>query len=111
MNEIDTEIRHVTKPGANLFVELGFAPDEAVRLHAESMALINQSLALKGQLMLELADWIKVNQLKQIEAAKILHITRPRVSDVVNNKAGKFTLDALVNMLARVGKPVKLTVG
>jgi len=26
--KIDTEIRHVTKPGANLFLELGFAPDE-----------------------------------------------------------------------------------
>ena len=27
--KIDTEIRHVTKPGANLFLELGFAPEEA----------------------------------------------------------------------------------
>ena len=27
--KIDTEIRHVTKPGANLFLELGFTPDEA----------------------------------------------------------------------------------
>ena len=26
--KIDTEIRHVTKPGANLFLELGFTPDE-----------------------------------------------------------------------------------
>ncbi len=25
--KIDTEIRHVTKPGANLFLELGFTPD------------------------------------------------------------------------------------
>ena len=32
--KIDTEIRHVTKPGANLFLELGFAPDEAKRLQA-----------------------------------------------------------------------------
>ena len=32
--KIDTEIRHVTKPGANLFLELGFTPDEAKRLQA-----------------------------------------------------------------------------
>ena len=32
----DTAIRHVTKPGANLFRELGFSPAEAKRLHAES---------------------------------------------------------------------------
>jgi hypothetical protein len=34
--KIDTEIRHVTKPGANLFLELGFSPAEAKRLHAAS---------------------------------------------------------------------------
>ena len=33
---IDTKIRHVTKPGANLFLELGFAPEEARRLQAAS---------------------------------------------------------------------------
>lgn len=30
--KIDTEIRHVTKPEANLFLELGFTPEEAHRL-------------------------------------------------------------------------------
>ena len=30
--KIDTDIRHVTKPGANLFLELGFMPEEAGRL-------------------------------------------------------------------------------
>jgi hypothetical protein len=33
---IDTESRHVTKPGATLSLELGFAPDEAKRLQAAS---------------------------------------------------------------------------
>ncbi len=47
----------------------------------------------------ELASWIRDNHLKQDEAAQILHISRPRVSDVVNKKVGKFTIDALVNML------------
>jgi predicted XRE-type DNA-binding protein len=30
---------------------------------------------------------------------------------VVNRKAAKFTIDTLVEMLGRVGKPVKLAVG
>ncbi|CBW77246.1 Transcriptional regulator (plasmid) [Mycetohabitans rhizoxinica HKI 454] len=111
MNKVDTSIRHVTKPGANLFVELGFAPDEARRYQAKSQALISQTMALKEQLMGELASWIEVHHLKQAEAAQILHITRPRVSDVVNKKAGKFTIDTLVDMLARVGKPVKVMAG
>jgi predicted XRE-type DNA-binding protein len=29
----------------------------------------------------------------------------------VNKKAGKFTIDMLVEMLSRIGKPVKLAVG
>ena len=61
--------------------------------------------------MTELASWIKENNLRQEEAALILQVSRPRVSDVVNKKTSKFTIDALVNMLARIGKPVKLMVG
>ncbi len=111
MNKTDTRVRHVTKPGANLFAELGFSPDDAKRYQAESRERIDATLALKEQLMGELASWIKERHLKQGEAAEILHVTRPRVSDVVNKKTGKFTIDALVDMLARVGKPVKVVVG
>jgi predicted XRE-type DNA-binding protein len=38
-------------------------------------------------------------------------VSRPRVSDVVNKKAGKFTIETLVEMLSRIGKPVKLVIG
>lgn len=109
--KIDTEIRHVTKSGANLFLELGFAPEEAKRLQAASRKQINDTRRLKEQLMTELATWIEQHHLKQAEAAEILMVSRPRVSDVVNKKTTKFTIDALVEMLSRVGKPVKLAIG
>ena len=108
--KIDTEIRHVTKAGANLFLELGFSPAEAKRLHAASRKQVNDTRRLKEQLMTELAAWIEKHSLKQAEAADILMVSRPRVSDVVNKKASKFTIDTLVGMLSRVGKPVRLTV-
>ncbi len=108
---IDTEIRHVTKPGANLFLELGFAPAEARRLQVASHQQINDTRLLKQQLMDELSAWIAEHHLKQADAAAILMISRPRVSDVVNQKTAKFTIDALVEMLSRVGKPVKLAIG
>jgi predicted XRE-type DNA-binding protein len=111
MSKIDTQVRHVTQPGANLFAELGFSPDQARRYQAESRERIDHTVALKEQLMGELVSWIKDSHLKQGEAAEILHVTRPRVSDVVNKKTGKFTIDALVDMLARVGKPVKVVIG
>ena len=109
--KIDTEIHHVTKPGANLFLELGFTPDEAKRLQAASRKQINDTRMLKQQLMEELSGWIAEHHLKQSEAAGILMVSRPRVSDVVNKKAAKFTIDTLVEMLSRVGKPVKLAIG
>ena len=108
---IDTKIRHVTKPGANPFLELGFAPAEARRLQAASREQINDTQVLKQQLMDALSAWIAEHQLKQAEAAEILMVSRPRVSDVVNRKTAKFTIDTLVEMLSRVGKPVRLAIG
>lgn len=108
---IDTEVRHVTKPGANLFLELGFAPEEAKRLYAASQKQINDTRLLKEQLMAELTQWIEQHHLKQAEAAQVLMVSRPRVSDVVNRKTSKFTIDMLVELLSRIGKPVRLSVG
>jgi len=108
--KIDTEIRHVTKRGANLFLELGFAPEEAKRLQALSRKQINDTRLLKQQLMEALAGWIAEHHLKQAEAAEILMVSRPRVSDVVNKKTAKFSIDTLVEMLSRIGKPVRLAI-
>lgn len=109
--KIDTEIRHVTKPGTNLFLDLGFPPEEARRLNLASQQQINDTKQLKEQLMAELTAWIELHHLKQAEAAAILMVSRPRVSDVVNKKTSKFTIDTLVEMLSRIGKPVRLAVG
>ncbi|WP_144162425.1 helix-turn-helix domain-containing protein [Paraburkholderia sp. BCC1885] len=108
---IDTKIRHVTKPGDNLFLQLGFPAEEAARLHAASQKEINDTRLLKEQLMAELSTWIDEHHLKQAEAAEILMVSRPRVSDVVNKKTTKFTLDTLIEMMGRIGKPVTLAVG
>jgi predicted XRE-type DNA-binding protein len=108
--KIDTEICHVTKSGANLFLELGFAPDEAKRLRAASREQINDTRQLKQELMEALSVWIEKHHLKQAEAAEILMVSRPRVSDVVNKKTAKFTIDTRVETLSRVGKPVKLAI-
>jgi hypothetical protein len=48
---IDTEIRHVTTAGANLFLELGFTAAEAKKLHAASRKQINDTRLLKQQPM------------------------------------------------------------
>ena len=47
MDQVDTEIRHVTPVGANLFLELGFEPDEAARLLEASDRQISDIVNLK----------------------------------------------------------------
>lgn len=52
----------------------------------------------------------RLKHLKQADAAQIPGMTRPRVSDVINRKTPKFTIDALVDMLARTGKRVEFSI-
>lgn len=47
----------------------------------------------------------------QKEAARLLGITQPRLSLLLKRKIELFSLDALVNRVARAGMQVKLTVG
>ena len=44
----------------------------------------------------------------RVKAAEVFGVHQPRISDLMRGKINKFTIDMLVNMLARIGKPVKL---
>lgn len=109
-NEIDVKTRHITRAGGNVFTDLGFDEEEAARLHTESQLEIAKILAMKEQLMTEISDWIQVKSLRQNDAAQILHVSRPRISDVVNKKTEKFTLDSLISMVSLMGKRVTLVI-
>jgi len=109
-DKIDIASRRITPADGNVFADLGFSEEEAQRLHADSQAKIAQTIALKEQLMTEIGSWITMQNLRQSDAAKVLQVSRPRVSDVVNKKTDKFTLDALILMLSLAGKQVKLVV-
>ncbi|MGZ5584534.1 MAG: helix-turn-helix domain-containing protein [Usitatibacter sp.] len=107
---IDTKSRHTTPHDGNVFLDLGFSPREAKRLLAHADARIDESVRLKKQLMNEIATWMKTQKLTQAAAAEALRISRPRVSDVVNHKVEKFTIDSLVAMLSSIGKQVRVAV-
>jgi len=70
----------------------------------------DQLTTLKRQLMSEIRYWIKQSGLKQQEVADILCISRSRVSELVNLKLNKFSVDALVNMVAHLDGQVKCQV-
>lgn len=110
MQKRSTDVGHITPVGANLFEDLGFPAEEAAVLLAESNDEIRKMVVIKEMLMSELAEWISDSDLKQEQAAERLKVTRPRVSDVVNKKVAKFTVDSLIGMLQRIGKKVDIAV-
>ena len=58
--------------------------------------------------MIELQEKIASRGLKQEEAAAMLNVTQPRVSDLLRGRIDLFSTDALIDMLARLGVRVRL---
>lgn len=84
------------RSSGNVFRDLGFPPEEA------------EHLLIRSDLMIQLQRIITSRNLKQAEAAKILRVTQPRVSDLLRGRIDLFSTDALIDMLARLGVQVRL---
>jgi predicted XRE-type DNA-binding protein len=82
----------------NVFADLGRSPADAA------------NLMLRAQLMVQLTVLIEERKLTQSAAAKLLGVTQPRVSDLTRGKIQLFSIDSLVEMLARAGMRVEATV-
>ncbi|MEM1118067.1 MAG: helix-turn-helix transcriptional regulator [Bacteroidota bacterium] len=82
----------------NVFADLGFGPEEAANLQ------------LRSRLAVEIARYVAAEGITQAEAAERFGVTQPRVSDLVRGRIDRFSIDALVNILARAGRSVEVTV-
>ena len=69
-----------------------------------------ESLRIKSELMVRVEKYIQENELIQKEAAEILGVSQPRVSDLVRGKIDRVTIDMLINMLSRVGIKVNIKI-
>jgi predicted XRE-type DNA-binding protein len=81
----------------NVFRDLGFDPEAA------------ESLRIRAELMVRLRQFIAGQQLTQAAAAKLFRVTQPRVSDLVRGRIDLFSIDTLIDMLARAGIRVHVT--
>lgn len=88
----------VTRSTGNVFRDLGFPPEEA------------EHLKVRSDLMIHLQKLITTRGLKQADAAKLLRVTQPRVSDLLRGRIDLFSTDTLIEMLAHLGVRVKLVV-
>jgi len=69
-----------------------------------------EHLRIRADLMLEVERIIEARGLTQAEAAKLLHVTQPRISDLIRGKLERFSIDTLVEMLSRAGVDVTVKV-
>ena len=64
-------------------------------------------MKLRSALIMALKDHIARTGLSQSEAAKLLGVTQPRISDLMRGKIELFGLDTLVNMIGAAGCMLK----
>lgn len=69
-----------------------------------------ENMKLRAALMSALKHHLARTGMSQAQAAKLLGVTQPRVSDLVRGKINLFGLDALVNMAVAAGLQVELRI-
>jgi len=85
------------RSSSNVFRDLGFNHEEAA------------NLKVRSDLMIELSKLIESRGLTQADAAKLLGVTQPRISDLTRGKIDRFSIDSLVEMLGHAGVRVSFT--
>lgn len=84
----------IRRGSGNVFQDAGFPPEEAAHL------------LIRSDLMITLNQLLEERGLTQVRAAKLLGVTQPRISDLRRGRLELFSIDTLVEMLARLGVAV-----
>jgi len=87
----------MTRSTGNVFSDLGF-PEEAAA-----------NLKVRADLLIDLQQAIVRRKLRQADVAKLLGVSQPRVSELMRGRIELFSIDTLVNMLARLGVHVRIS--
>jgi predicted XRE-type DNA-binding protein len=82
---------------ANVWDAIADSPEEAA------------NLSLRSELMDEIETIIKQSGWTQKEAAKRCGVTQPRINDLLRGRISRFSIDALVNIAAALGRKVRVS--
>ncbi|MEX2466028.1 MAG: helix-turn-helix transcriptional regulator [Gemmatimonadota bacterium] len=86
----------VTPADGNIFADLGFEDAEELKAKAELVIQIIQIIEERG--------------LKQVEAAEIMGVDQPKVSQLVRGKLDGFSMERLYRFLNAFGMDVEIVV-
>ena len=80
----ETMANRVARSSGSVFCDLGFARDDA------------ENLKIRSDLMIRLTRLLAARHLTQAQAARLLGVTQPRISDLVRGKIDRFSVDSLI---------------
>ena len=86
----------VVNSSGNVFIDLGYSPDEAAILQ------------MRADLMADLRKWIKAKRLTQAKVAEVLGVSQSRISDLIRGKWERFSLEMLISLATKAGMRVTL---
>jgi predicted XRE-type DNA-binding protein len=66
------------------------------------------NLRLRSELMDQITAIIEANGWTQVEAALHCGVTQPRINDLLRGRISRFSIDALVNIAAALGRRVRV---
>ena len=69
-----------------------------------------ENMKLRSALIMALKDHVARTELNQSQAAKLLGVTQPRISDLMRGRIELFGLDTLVNRVGAAGLHVEMRV-
>ena len=70
-----------------------------------------RKLQIRSLLMIELEKFIRHRGMTQVEAADYFGVSQPYVSDLLNGRIDRVSIDKLVTLLDLAGRSVTLKVG
>jgi len=86
----------VIKSSGNVFLDLGFPPEEAAILE------------MRSEIMSDLRKFIKNKKMTQAKAADLFGVSQSRVSDLIRGKWEKFSLEMLITLATKAGMRISL---
>jgi predicted XRE-type DNA-binding protein len=69
-----------------------------------------ENMKLRSSLMIAISEAVSAWHVTQMDAARRLGVTQPRLNDLLRGRVGKFSLDALVALAVRAGLAVHLEI-
>lgn len=67
------------------------------------------SLRARSELMIALQEHLKRSGITQVQAAKMLGVTQPRISDLMRSRIDLFSMESLVDMITSAGLRVEFS--